>query len=133
MVKQLDSKISGSYWFKRFVRDAKSMSSHIVFKKIKHGFYRIYWVGEGPSAYIGECFSEMPEVGYNIYENDVNLESKKYYEEYEDQVELIKKIKNFVEGYWESLDRLKTNIYLLRNNKEHRQNMIKRYATAVIK
>ncbi len=125
--------MNGSYWFKRFVKDAEKMSKHIEFRRIKHGFYRIYWKGSGPSAYVGECSSEMPEVGYEINENDQRLESKSYYEEFEDQVELTKKIKNFVEGYWESLDRLKTNIYLLKNNKEHRENAIKRYSTFVVK
>jgi hypothetical protein len=123
----------GSYWFKRFVNDAKKISSGIEFKRIKHGFYRIYWKGSGPSAYIGECYSEMPEVGYNIEEKDQYLESHKYYEEYEDRAELTRKIKNFVEGYWESLDRLRTNVYLLKNNKEHRENSIKRYSTFVVK
>jgi len=123
----------GTYWFKRLVCDAKKISKYIEFRRIKDGFYRIYWKGSGPSAYIGECYKEMPEIGYDIHENDVYLEDKKYYEEFEDRTELTRKIKNFVEGYWEVLDRLKTNIYLIKNNKEHRKMAIERYQTIYVK
>ncbi len=125
--------MQGSYWFKRLVSDAKKMSSHIEFRRIGDGFYRIYWKGSGPSAYIAECYKEMPEVGYDIEEKDVYLESKKYYEEFEDNYQLTRKIKNFVEGYWEVLDRIKTNIYMIKNNKEHRKLAIQRYQTFYVK
>ena len=61
------------------------------------------------------------------------MEDKKYFEEYEDHAELIQKIKNFKEGYWDSMDRLKTNIYLMKNNKEHRKEAQMAYQEAVVK
>ena len=103
----------GTIWFRRFVRDARALSPHIKFKKIKLGFYRIYWVHSGESAYLGECYKEMPQKGYDIDENNIFLDNKKYYEELEDNAELIRKIKNFVEGYWESIESLKRKVYLL--------------------
>lgn len=111
----------GTRWFRRFVKEAQAMSPHIKFKRIKYGFYRIFWVGDGESAYIGECCKYMPQFGYEIEEKNFQLESKKYFEEYEDNAELIQKIKNFREGYWDSIDRFKTNVYLLKNNSEHRK------------
>lgn len=111
----------GSIWFRRFRTEAEKMSKHIRFKRIKFGFYRIFWVGDGINAYLMECSKDMPQFGYDIEEKNFQLESKSYYEEYEDNAELIQKIKNFKEGYWDSIDRLKTNIYLFKNNKEHRK------------
>lgn len=114
-----DKKIyNGSYWFKRFQDEAKRIDPHIHFKRIKYGYYRIYWMGGGENAYLGECSKEMPEIGYDIEENDIQLESQKYYEEYEDQIELTKKIKNFVEGYWDSLHSLERKVFQMKHNKE---------------
>lgn len=123
----------GTRWFQRFVREAKAMSPHVRFKRIKFGFYRIFWVGDGASAYIGECSKFMPEIGYDIEEKNFQLESKSYFEEYEDNAELIQKIKNFREGYWYSIDKLKTNIYMLKNNAEHRKEAQAAYKQFVVK
>lgn len=111
----------GTRWFQRFVKEAEGMSPHVRFRRIKFGFYRIHWVGDGESAYIGECSKHMPQFGYDIEEKNYQMEDKKYFEEYEDHAELIQKIKNFREGYWDSIDRLRTNIYMLKNNAEHRK------------
>lgn len=108
----------GSIWFRRFIRDCYKLSSHIKFKRIKLGYYRIYWDGGGENAYLGECYKEMTEFGYNIYEHDFRLESRDYFEEYEDQIELTRKIQNYIDGYWEALDSMKTKIYQMKNNKE---------------
>lgn len=123
----------GTRWFRRFVKEAEAMSPHIRFKRIKFGFYRIFWVGDGVSAYIGECSKFMPEIGYDIEEKNFQLESKSFYEEMEDNAELIQKIKNFREGYWDSKERLKTNIYLMKNNKDHRKEQQAAYQQMVIK
>ena len=123
----------GSIWFRRFVKEAKALSKHIRFRRIKYGFYRIYWVGGGESAYIGECYKEMPEHGYDIEDLDSNFDSQKYYEEFEDRAELTRKIKNFVEGYRENMERLRTKIYMLKNNKEFRQEAVRGYKQMVIK
>ncbi len=125
---------NGSYWFRRFRDEALSMSPHIRFRRIKYGFYRIYWVsGGGHPAYIGECYKEMPEIGHDVEEKNYQLDSKKYYEEYEDNADLIRKIKNFVEGYWDNLDRIKTKIYMLKNDSEFRKEAQRAYASFVIK
>lgn len=129
----LNNKREGSYWFNRFRKDCEKMSSHIKFRRIKMGFYRIYWTGGGEPAYIGECYKEMPEVGYEWYDVDPRLESQKYHEEWEDSVELTRKIKNFVEGYWETLDRIRTRVYMLKHNKEFYQNAVKGYRQMVVK
>ncbi len=83
----------GTLWFKRFKQQAEKMSPHIKFKRIKYGFYRIYWVGDGASAYIGECSKDMPHIGYEIEEKNYQMDSKKYYEEMEDHAELIQKLR----------------------------------------
>jgi 4-alpha-glucanotransferase len=124
---------TGTIWFRRFVKEAQAMSSHIRFKRIKYGFYRIYWVGGGESAYIGECYKEMPEHGYDIEDLNQDLDSKKYFEEFEDNAELIRKVKNFVEGYRESIKTLRTRIYMLKNDKEFRNKAVEGYKTRVVK
>lgn len=123
----------GTRWFRRFVKKAQAMSPHIRFKRIKYGFYRIFWVGDGESAYIYECSKDMPQFGYDIEEKNFQLDNKKYFEEYEDNAELIQKIKNFKEGYWDSIDKLKTNIYMLKNNSEHRKEAQAAYKQFVVK
>lgn len=109
------------------------MSPHIKFKRIKFGFWRIYWVGDGSPAYITECSESMPQFGHEIEEKNFQLESKSYFEEYEDNAELIQKIKNFKEGYWDSIDRLKTNIYMFKNNSEHRKEQQAAYSQFIVK
>jgi hypothetical protein len=119
----------GTYWFKRLLKDIKRISPHIRVVRLKMGFYRIYW----QNAYIHEVYKEMPQIGYDIYEEDPRIESKSYYEEYEDNVELTRKIKNFVEGYYDSLDTIKTRVYLMRNNAEYAATAARAYQQMVIK
>lgn len=126
-------KEKGTRWFRRFVEETEALSPHIKFKRIKFGFYRIFWVGDGHNAYIGECFKEMPEHGYDVEEKNHQLESKKYFEEYEDNPELVRKIKNYVEGYWDNTDRIRTKVYMLKNNQEFRSEAQKAYAEMVVK
>jgi hypothetical protein len=123
----------GTRWFRRFKKEAEAISPHIKFRRIKFGFYRIFWIGDGVSAYIGECSKFMPEIGYDIEEKNFQMEDQKYYEEYEDHAELIQKIKNFREGYWDSIDKLKTNIYMMKNNKDHRKEQQEAYKQMVVK
>lgn len=93
------------------------------------GFYRIYW----QDAYLHEVYKEMPQKGYDIEEEDPRLESKQYYEEYEDTVDTVRTIKNFVEGYYDSLDHIKTRVYLLKNDKEFEQTAKNAYKQVYIK
>ena len=124
---------TGTRWFNRFKTEAEKMSPHIRFRRIKFGFYRIFWVGDGEAAYIGECSKDMPQFGYDIEEKNFQLDSKKYFEEYEDNAELVQKLKNFKEGYWDSLDRLKTSVYMFKNNTDHRKEAQAAYRQFTIK
>lgn len=120
----------GTRWFRRLVREMKRMSPDFKIKHAKYGFYRIYW----RNAYIHEIYAEMPYIGYDIEQEDPrNLESQSYFEEYEDSNEITRKIKNYVEGYWDSYDVLKTRLYMLKNDDEFRNNAQKAYSQFVVK
>lgn len=119
----------GSLWFRRLVRECKKISPHIRIKRIAHGFYRIYY----QRAYIHEIYKEMPLNGHDVYENDIRLVSKRYYEEYEDRAEITRKIKNYVEGFWDSRDRIQTRVWMMENNKEFNDTATRRYETVVVK
>ena len=104
----------GSQWFKRLFRECKRMSPHIRFKRIKHGFYRIYF----RQAYLHEAHKGMGPKGYDIVEYDPRFESKSYYEQFEDNVDLTMKIKNFREGYYDSIGTIRRRAYMMKNNSE---------------
>lgn len=104
----------GTVWFKRFKRECEKFSPHVRFREIKLGFYRIYYKG----FYIGEAYKEMPPKGYDIEEEDQRIKDKTYFEQYEDNIEITRKIKNFVEGYFETKDQFRTRMYMLRNDQE---------------
>lgn len=125
---QPDEINEGSRWFRRLYRECKKISPHIRFKRIKYGFYRIYY----RSAYLHEAYKEMPMMGYDIVENDMRMESRKYFQEYEDQGELTRKIKNYKEGYFDAIDRIRTRVYLMRTQKEFYDNAREAYKTVVI-
>lgn len=119
----------GSRWFRRFLKDIKKISSHIKVKRIKLGFYRLYY----DDAYLHEVYKEMPEYGYDLDDLDPRFESQKYYEEYEDNADLTRKIKNYVEGYWDSIDRIRTRVYLMRSNAEYVKSAKNAYKQMYIK
>lgn len=75
----------------------------------------------------------MPLNGHDVYENDIRLVSKRYYEEYEDRAEITRKIKNYVEGFWDSRDRIQTRVWMMENNKEFNDTATRRYETVVVK
>lgn len=125
--------IEGSQYFRRFIKDAKKMSPHLIFKPIQYGHYRIYWKNGGEPAYLHECYKWMPYRSYHFEDNDIDLISQKYYEEYEDQIQYTRKIKNFVEGYTDAMDTLRTRLYMLKNNREFRENATKAYRTIRVK
>ena len=102
----------GSVWFRRLLKECKQISPHIRFKRIKYGFYRIYW----RQAYLHEVYKEMPMNYYNIENDDIRLESQKYYEELEDGGEITRKVKNYVEGYYDSIKRIRTRVYMMQND-----------------
>jgi len=121
--------MTGSYSFKRFVKECKSISPHIRIVPIKMGFYRIYW----KDAYVHEVYSEMPPLGYDIEVEDPRLEDFSYFQEFEDDVEFVRTVKNYVEGYYDSIDKIKTRVYLLRNDAEFAENAHKAYAQHIVK
>lgn len=101
----------GSSSFRRLVKFF-SRYPEVEFRRIGLGFYRIFYRG----VYIGECYKEMPQVGYDITEDDPGFINKSYYEEYEDKAKLTRKVKNFVEGYYETKKSLLSKMWTFRNN-----------------
>lgn len=116
-------------WFKRLKRELPSISPRLRLVRIKFGFYRIYF----DEYYVHEVCEDMKEMGYDIYEYDPRFESRGYYEEYEDQAELTMKLKNYREGYRDTVDKLRKRVYMLRNNEEHRRQSAMVYANSVMK
>lgn len=105
------------------------LSKHIRLKRIKLGFYRIFF----RDAYIHEVYEEMPMVGYDIEAYDPRFESQQYFEEFEDNVELIRTIKNYVEGYYDSINTVKRRLYMLKNDNEFYNNATKAYQQLNVK
>src|SRR3990167_5496663 len=112
----------GSSSFKRLVAFIDEYPE-LKMKRIGCGFYRIFYRG----IYIGECYKEMPLVGYDIEEDDPGFLNKSYYEEYEDRARLTRKVKNFVEGYHELKKSLLSKMWTFRNKPEQREEVRKSY------
>ena len=121
--------MAGSLWFRRLVDDCKKISPHIRIKAIGHGFYRVYF----QRAYIHELYKEMPQTGYDCIDKDFVFLEKKYVESREDSSELTRKIKNYVEGYWDSLETIRIRVYMMKHNAEYNKMATKRYETVVVK
>ena len=121
--------MQGSYWFNRLQKDAKKISKYLRFKRIKYGFYRIYY----KDAYIGECSKDMTQVGYDVEEKNWNYEDKSFALDHEDLIDQTAKLKNFREGYWNTLDMLRTRVYMFRHNKEMYKNALQGYKQMRIK
>lgn len=119
----------GSLWFRRLLKDIKKIDPYLRVKRAKFGFYRIFW----KQSYVHEIYKECPMIGYDFEMIDPALESKTYYEELEDGNEITRKIKNYKEGYWDSLDHIKTRVWLLRHNKDFNEQAEKAYKQFVIK
>lgn len=120
---------TGSRWFQRLYLDCKAIDRNIRFKRIKHGFYRIYW----RQSYLHECHKEMPLIGYTFEDYDPRFENKSYYEEYEDNADLTMKIKNFREGYYDALGTIRRRCWLMRNNDEFNQRASRAYQQIKVK
>jgi hypothetical protein len=121
--------MEGSYWFRRLVEDSKKISCYIRFKRIKYGFYRIYY----KQAYIGECSKDMFQEGYDIEEKNWNLEDKTWALQNHDLIEQTARLKNFKEGYWQTLDMLRTRIYMFRKDREFYKQSLQAYSQVRIK
>lgn len=119
----------GSYWFRRMMRDLARMSKYFKVRRIRHGFYRIYW----KDAYVHEVYKEMPYRGYTWYTESPYKDSLKLIQEWEQDGEIQRKVKNFVEGYSEASKAIKLRVYQFKNNDEHYQLAKDMYKQVVIK
>lgn len=127
---QSDLKQEGSKWFNRLQEDLRIISSQVRFKRIKYGFYRVYY----KDAYIGELYKEMPEVGYDILELDMRvIDDKEYVASKIDDGEVQRKLKNFVEGYWEAKDKFTTRLYQMRHDTAFYKQAVDGYKNVRIK
>lgn len=120
---------SGSLWFRRLVKELRNTSKHFRIKRIRHGFYRIYW----KDAYVHEVYKEMPYRGYSWYTDSPYKESLKLMQDWEVDGEIQRKVKNFVEGYCEASKAIKLRMYQFKNNDEHYQVAKDMYKQVVIK
>ena len=119
----------GSLWFRRLLKDIKKIDPYLRVKRAKMGFYRIFW----KQSYVHEIYKECPMIGYQFEIEDPSLESQKYYEELEDGNEITRKVKNYKEGYFDSLDHIRTRVWMLRHDKEFNQNAEQMYRQMVVK
>jgi hypothetical protein len=119
----------GSRWFRRLRKELRQISPHIRLVRIKMGFYRIFW----KNAYIHEIYKDMPQKGYDVERLDPRLTNQSYYEEFEDNVEVIRTVKNFVEGYYDSIATIKTRSFMMKNNKEFNETSRNAYKQFVVK
>lgn len=119
----------GSYWFRRLVRELKKTSKHFKVIRIRCGFYRIYW----KDAYVHEVYKDMPERGYTWYTESPYRESLRLVQQWEQDGEIQRKIKNFVEGYREASKAIMLCVYQFKNNDEHYRIAKDMYKQVVIK
>lgn len=126
--------MEGSLWFRRFVKECRQLSPNLWFKRIKHGFYRIYWRGGGgQTAYMHEVYKWMPYRGYDIEERNMRFDSQTYYQEFEDTTDYNLKVKNYVEGYLDSIDTMRKRVRLFKNDKEFRKTATDAYKQIRVK
>ncbi len=119
----------GSVWFRRLIRDLYKISSHFKVRRIRCGFFRIYW----KDAYVHEVYKEMPARGYVWYTDSPYKESFRLVQQYELDGEIQRKVKNFVEGYYEASKAIKLRVYQFKNNDEHYRVAKDMYRNVVIK
>lgn len=119
----------GSYYFKRLMRDLAKISSHFKVRRIRCGFFRIYW----KDAYVHEVYKEMPRRGYTWYTESPYKESLKLSQQWEQDGEIQRKVKNYVEGYDEAIKAIRLRVYQFKNNDEHYRTAKDMYRHVVIK
>jgi hypothetical protein len=119
----------GSIWFRRLMKDLRKMSKHIKVRRIRHGFFRIYF----KEAYVHEVYKELPYKGYVWYTESPYKDSLKLSLAWEQDGEIQRKVKNYVEGYSEALKAIKLRVYQFKNNEEHYRLAKDMYKHVVIK
>lgn len=105
------------------------MSKHIKVRRIRHGFFRIYF----KEAYVHEVYKELPYKGYVWYTESPYKDSLKLSLAWEQDGEIQRKVKNYVEGYSEALKAIKLRVYQFKNNEEHYRLAKDMYKHVVIK
>lgn len=80
-----------------------------------------------------EVYKEMPYKGYTWYTESPYKESFKLMQEYELDGDIQRKVKNFVEGYYEAIKAIKLRTYQFKNNDEHYRIAKDMYKHVVIK
>ena len=118
-----------SQFYKRFKRECRKISPHIRFKRIRCGFVRLYY----KSSYLHEVDENMPYHGYDFEVYNPRLENRSFYEEHEDNLDVIKTVKNYKEGYIDAIDTIRTRMYLHRHSAEFNDNAEKAYRQMVVK
>lgn len=119
----------GSYWFRRLMKDLHTISKDFKVRRIRCGFYRIYW----KDAYVHEVYKEMPYKGYVWYTESPYKDSLRLVQQWEQDGEIQRKVKNFVEGYAEASKAIKLRVYQFMNNYEHYKTARQMYQQVVIK
>jgi len=118
-----------SIWCKRLLKELKTVSPHIRIKRLKHGFYRVYY----QNAYIHEFYEEMPVLGYTFEDYDPRLESQQYFEELEDHYDTVRNLKNYKEGYYDAKATLRRRLYMMQNDAEFNATARRAYQQIVVK
>lgn len=114
---------------KKCINEIQGMSKHFKVVPVRQGFARIYW----KSAYIHEIPLSMFRYGYDIKELDQRVESQEYYEEYEDGNNMVMYIKNYREGYYDTMLTIRKRFWLLKHSQEHYERTLNAYKKMVIK
>jgi hypothetical protein len=118
-----------STWFMRAKEECEKMSPHIRFKRIKMGFWRIFY----RNSYLHECTENMTANGYDITEVNPRVESRSFYEEFEDNVDAIMNTKNYREGYYDFMDHIKTRLWMHKHDKEFSERAENAYKQFTVK
>lgn len=111
------------------MRELHTTSKHFKVRRIRDGFFRIYW----KEAYVHEVYKEMPQRGYHIETLNPYLDSLKLMQEYEQDGSIQRKVKNFVEGYADAKKAIMLRLYQFKNNYEHYCTARDMYRQVVVK
>lgn len=80
-----------------------------------------------------EVYDDMPWNGYDFETYDIQLEKQEYYEEFEDHVETVRRVKNYVEGYYDAIDTVKKRLYMMKSDYEFNKNATEAYQMLTVK
>jgi hypothetical protein len=75
----------------------------------------------------------MNLIGHDIEEKNWNMEDFSYYRQMDDLADQTARLKNFREGYVETLDMLRTRTFMIKHNKEFYERARQGYSQLRIK